>query len=157
MPGKSRFLKLELIENCKQTLKKQGQRGEIARRLQAIISADNYSISEVAKIYSVSRNTIANWIKSFEKSSEKGLCIKKGRGRKPIIDSIKAKEIKNMLDKNPNITIDKIKIFIMEKYNLKTSRSTIYRVIKKLGFAHITARPIHYKSNIQEQEIFKKN
>ena len=157
MPGKSTFLSRELLENCKKSLKTTGKTGRVAIKLQAIISAGRYSISEVSKVYGISRPTLTSWIKSFLNNKEAGLKIKIGRGRKKIIDQSKEQEIKQKIAIDPNITMKKIKIYIKKKYKIEVSISTIYRIVKRLGFSHITARPLHYKTEIKEQEKFKKN
>ena len=40
---------------------------------------------------------------------------------------------------------------------IEVSKSTIHRLIRKLGFSHITSRPIHHKQDKEKLEEFKKN
>jgi hypothetical protein len=55
----------QLVKLCKLELKKQGIRGENGRRLQAIISAKEHGIKQVAAIYNISRETLMRWINKF--------------------------------------------------------------------------------------------
>ena len=36
------------------------------------------------------------------------------------------------------------------------SKSTVHRLMKKLGFSHITARSVHYKQDKEKLKEFKK-
>ena len=58
MTLKSPYLNSEIISNSKSELQKIGRTGEIARRLNAIISSYNHSISDVARIYNTTNKTV---------------------------------------------------------------------------------------------------
>ena len=60
----------KLLERCKIALKQQGKTGEVARRLQAIISAKHHNVSKVALIFGVTRATMMKWIKDFDKEKD---------------------------------------------------------------------------------------
>jgi transposase len=65
--------------------------------------------------------------------------------------------IQKWLEKDPNLTIKKIRLLIKKEMKIEVSKSTIHRLIRKLGFSHITARPIHHKQDKEKLEEFKKN
>ena len=94
----------KLLERCKIALKQQGKTGEVARRLQAIISAKHHNVSKVALIFGVTRATMMKWIKDFDKESISGLTVKKGRGRKKIFNKHHEEKVLKIIQKNPNIT-----------------------------------------------------
>ncbi|MDR3155657.1 MAG: hypothetical protein LBT90_00950, partial [Holosporaceae bacterium] len=48
--------------------RKMGGNALVARKLEAIIAACSYGITEVAKIYDVTHKTLAFWIKNYTKS-----------------------------------------------------------------------------------------
>src|SRR5215510_4252831 len=43
-----------------------------------------------------------------------------------------------------------------EEFGLSVSDATIYRVLRKLGFSHVSARPKAYKQDAETMEVFKK-
>jgi len=45
---------------------------------------------------------------------------------------------------------------IEEKFDIKISKSSVHRLLIKLGFSHITGRAEHYKSDKSAQAEFKK-
>ena len=156
MAQKSKAISDNLYEQAKKGLKEAGRDGEAGRRLQAIISAKKHGITAVAKIYSITRATLMSWIRNFEKESLDGLSIKPGRGRKSKMNDEIREDARAMIKSNPNITIDHLRLKVMEKYDISIGRSTVHRLMKNLSFSYITPRPRHYKSDKDLQEDFKK-
>jgi len=156
MAGRSKAISDDLYEQAKISLKSLGRSGESGRRLQAIISAKHKSITSVASVYGITRGTLLSWIKSFKNESTAGLKIKPGRGPKRKIMPELEDEIKGIIQANPNITIDELRLQVIEKYKITPSRSTVYRLMKKLSFSYVTPRPRHYKAKTNLQEDFKK-
>ena len=156
MARKSKAISDALYDQAKKSLKEMGRSGEAGRRLQAIISAKTKGITAVSEVYGITRTTLMSWIRKFEKESTQGLSIKAGRGRKTKIGSESEPEIRKMIQENPNITIDELRIKITQKFGVTLGRSTVHRLMKKLSFSYITPRPRHYKSNVSLQEDFKK-
>lgn len=70
----------ELYNECKLELKKHGIRGEVGRRLQAIISAKEYGITKVAQIYRITRTTLMKWITRFKEGGVNAFKVRPGRG-----------------------------------------------------------------------------
>ena len=157
MKLKSPYLNSEIIFNSKSELQKIGRTGEIARRLNAIISSYNHSISDVARIYNTTNKTVRLWIKNFASYGIEGLIVKKGRGRKSIFDNKDLDKIRDILNNNPSITIDELSIKIKSIFNKDISKSCCHGYMIKCGFSYKTARKKHYKSNKEVQDEFKKN
>jgi transposase len=156
MAGKSKAISDDLLLKCQEALKRQGKEGEIGRRLQAIISAKTHGITKVAEVYGITRATLMRWIKFFEQGKEQGLVIKQGRGRKRLLSTEKAKAMLKIIKEKPNATTEQFMEMAKTKFNIKVSRSTMYRIIKRLGFSYITPRASHYLSNGNHKDDFKK-
>jgi transposase len=156
MTRRSKAISDELLEQAKTSLKELGRSGEAGRRLQAIISAKSKGIKAVAEVYGITRMTLMAWISKFQSELEQGLTIKSGRGRKRKIGAAAEEQIKSMIQEKPHITIQELRLKVMEKYEMDLSPSTIYRLIKRLNFSYITPRPRHYKAKQEQQEAFKK-
>jgi len=157
MPRISSAINEDLVLRCKIALKQQGKSGEVSRRLQAIISAKNHNISKVSSVFGITRATLFKWIKDFDKKSIDGLVVSKGRGRKKIFDGKSEDKIRKIIEKNPNITARLLQQTIEEEMAIKSGISTIYRLMKRLGFSYITPRKYHSKQNEDEVAKFKKN
>ncbi|WMT84051.1 helix-turn-helix domain-containing protein [Wolbachia endosymbiont of Listronotus oregonensis] len=135
----------EMVAACKAELKKYGIRGEIGRRLQAIISGKKYGISQVSKIYNISRETLMRWIRKFKHGGSKAFAVQAGRGVKPKLNCEQQEQIRNLIVKEgANLTAKKLQARIKKMFAIKVSESTARRLMKKLGFAYITPRPVPY-------------
>lgn len=146
-----------MVEACKAELKEQGIRGENGRRLQAIISAKEHGILEVAKIYNISRETLMRWISKFKQGGSKFFAVAAGRGRRYKLSSEYKLKIKGYIEKEgATLTSKQLQAKIKEDFDVDVSKATAYRVLKELGFSYITARPSHHKQNQALQEEFKK-
>ena len=146
----------DLYNSALEHLKELGGVGSKAIRLRAIVSAKEYGVGLVAKIFNVNSNTIRAWAKNFESKQLDGLEYIAGRGRKSKLSEIHVNEIAEQVRKDSSITIVKIVMKLKELYNVDTSRSAVHRVLKKLNFSHITGRPKHYKKDEKLVEEFKK-
>ena len=156
MANKTKAISDELFILAQSALKESGKSGDVGRKLQAIISAKAHGVRAVAKIFGVSRQSLMTWIKSFAAESENGLKIKSGRGRKRLINKEIEEIARNILQENPNTTIDHLQQILHNKHNVSASRATVHRMIKRLNLSYITPRPQHYKTDLATQEVFKK-
>lgn len=157
MPRKSPYLTESVYESSQSDLRSLGRTGEVSRRLNAIISSYNNSISEVAKIYNTTNKTIRLWIKNYKDHGIEGLSTSKGRGRKPILSPSDIEKVSVILSKNSSITIDNLRQLIESDLGKKVGKSTCHNVMRQCGYSYKTARKKHYKSNPEEQSDFKKN
>ena len=153
----SKAISDELLNFCQRELKKQGRRGENARRLQAIISAKKYGISEVAKIYNISRETLMRWISKVKTGGVGNFAVAPGRGRPSKLTKEQQLELQSYIEKQgAQLTTKKVQFFIKERFSIEISKATAHRFCKRLGFSYITPRPSHYKKSHSNQIEFKK-
>lgn len=157
MANKTKAISDDLYNLAQDALQKSTKSGDVGRKLQAIISAKTYGVRSVAKIFGVSRQTIMTWISNFAAESKEGLKIKSGRGRKLLISNDIANIAYDILQKNPNTTIDQLQQIIEDKHGVKAGRATVHRLMKRLNLSYITPRPQHYKTDLVAQDEFKKN
>lgn len=156
MKNKSKLLDQEVVEIATKELKKLGNYGYVSKKLSAVIAASKHSITEVAKVYNISRNTLGSWIKHIKSTGIENLKAPATRRRKQKIDEDKLKEIKDIIEVNPNITIAALKVKIEETCGIVIGKSTVHRIMHKLNYSYITPRPKHYKQNPSLVEEFKK-
>jgi transposase len=157
MPSTSKLLDDSVVLKAREGLKELGKSALISRKLQAIISAKTHGISKVATIYNITNKTLTFWIKSLKNGSLSDLSAKAKATRKPLIDDSVSAIIQKWLNEDSELTIKKVRLMIEKEMGIKTSKSTVHRLMQKLGFAHITARSVHYKQDKGKLEEFKKN
>jgi transposase len=156
MSRKSSYLDDELLRSAQEELRKLGKEVLIARKLSAIIAACQYSITEVAKIYNITRKTLLFWIKNFRDSKLEHLKAPPNRHRKSILDDSDRVILKNIIEENSQVTINFLVQKILEIRGKKIGKSSMHREIKRIGFSHITPRPQHYKQDLEKVKTFKK-
>ncbi len=154
----------------KETLKllkriyKESKYYQVRQRAHCIqLSYEGYKISELMKIFKVSRNTIYNWFNNWESCGLVGLYNHPGQGRKKIFNSAQQKIIKEWVKETPkNLRLVQEKI--KKKWGVAASKDTIKRVIKvvQMGWYRIKRRggggepvPEFYTRKVQELEKLK--
>lgn len=65
-----------------------------------LLSNEGYSPSSLAKLFDVRKHTVLDWFNVYESEGISGLVIKKGRGRKSILDSSIAEKVVELADGN---------------------------------------------------------
>ena len=156
MSRKSSYVSEELLKSAQSELKKIGKNALIARKLEAIIASCKYSITEVAKVYDVTRTTLLFWIKNFSVNKLENLKAPPNRHRKSILIDADREIIKKIIEENPQVTINFLVQKVKELLGKKISKSSMHTELKKMKFSHITPRPQHYKQDIEKVEAFKK-
>ena len=61
MAPSSKLLDDVVVEKAKIALKKIGKSALCARKLEAVISAKKHGITQVAKVYGITRTTLTSW------------------------------------------------------------------------------------------------
>lgn len=150
------FLTDEIVLSATEGLKKLGKAGLVARKLQAIIAAKKYGISKTADFYAVTKKTLIQWIKELKQESIEALEIQVGRGRKPLVTEAQEAEIKKWISENCNITINQLRLMILENMSINLSSATVHRIMQRLKFSYITPRPRHHKQDQNLKDEFKK-
>jgi transposase len=157
MPATSKLLDDSVFLQAAEGLKELGKSALMSRKLQAIISAKTHGISKVATIYNITNKTLTFWIKSLKNGSLSDLSPKAKATKKPLIDDRANKIVQKWLNEDSGLTIKKVRLRIKKEMGIVASKSTVHRLMKKPGLAHITARSVHYKQDKEKLEGFKKN
>lgn len=146
----------EVYKRALNQLSKITKDNRIAIRLRAIVSAKEQGVGIVAKVFNINPNTLRVWVKNFKDGDVNDLEYKYGRGRKSNIKNEDYDVIQEWIEKDSNLTINKIIRRLEKELNVKTSKSAVHRALKKLSLSYITPRPKHYKQDQIKQEEFKK-
>lgn len=136
---------------------------QVRQRALAIqLSYEGYKISELMKIFKVSRNTIYNWFNNWESCGLVGLYNHPGQGRKKIFNLGQQEIIKKWVKETPK-NLGLVQEKIQKEWGVTASKDTIKRVIKfvQMGWYRIKRRvggepvPEFYTRKIKELEELK--
>jgi transposase len=138
--------------------------GKIAQRLLAIIAAGHdRRLGEVAEVFRVTRQSVAQWIKAYKASGVSGLTDRpKGHRRKRL--SPKQEEIiQGWLERSEDAdgapihwTAETLQAAIGEAFAIQLGRTRVWQLMHAWGFRLKQPRPRHAKADAAAQEALKK-
>src|SRR5690606_11508583 len=127
MSSISKLLEEQVVEKAKTQLKTIGKSAVMSRKLEAIIAAKTHGISQVSKIYDISRTTLTLWIKHVKNGAIERLNAPAERKRKSKLNNEQRGKILEWIKADSQLTIKAIRIKIKDIFNIKVSKSTVHR------------------------------
>lgn len=157
---------IEAIQGSKENFKKLAKVETIpntrVRLLGLQMLKEGATFTAVASVLNVVYTTVKEWALRFINNGLNGLRDLPGRGKKQFFpmehkDAL-ALEIEKMQQqkKGGRVTGKEIKLLLEKKYNAHYGLGGTYKLLDKCKIVWITGRSKHPKSNLEEQEIFKK-
>jgi transposase len=135
------------------------------RRLLALAAVrDGRDREEAARIGGMDRQTLRDWVHAFNAHGPEGLINAKAPGPKPKLTAEQKAEFARIVETGPDLETDGVvrwrcvdlKRVINERFDVDLDEVSISRLLKQLGFSHISARPRHPEQEAQAIEAFKK-
>ena len=121
-----------------------------ARRLLAFAAIRDGMKREVAaRIGGMDRQTLRDWVHAFNERGIEGLVNRKAPGRVPKLSDVHRAEIKKLVEHGPDPEedgivrwrrVDLVRI-VNKRFGVTVDEDTMGRVLRKLGFSHVSARP----------------
>lgn len=138
--------------------------GKLSTQLRAIMAFEHNSAEHIADVFQVSTRSVFRWIHKFSNHGIEGLKDHpKGHYKSKLSDTQK-QQIKDWIKKGTNSkndiihwTLEKLKTEIYSEFSVEITTTALWKNLKKMGLTLKKPRPIHHKSNKEEQEAFKKN
>jgi len=136
-----------------------------ARRLLAIAAVlDGASRAEAAKVGGMDRQTLRDWVIRFNEHGPDGLINLASPGAPSKLDGEHRAFLARIVDEGPIPAIHGVVRWracdlimrLHEEFGISVSDDTVYRALKDLGFAHLSARPRAYKQDADTIAAFKK-
>jgi transposase len=121
-----------------------------ARRLLALAAVrDGMKRADAARIGGMDRQTLRDWVHAFNERGIDGLMNGKAPGRRPKLSLEHKAAIKDLVLKGPDPATDglvrwrcaDLARIVEERFGVCVGEDTIGRVLRELGFSHISARP----------------
>ena len=117
------------------------------------------------KAQNMDRQILRDWVHRYNEFGPEGLNNRPKSGRKVFLDESQLKVISDWLEKGPDPETDglvrwrvqDVKNKIQTNFGVKYSMEGTRRLMRRLGFRHVSPRPIHPKAKPKDQEKFREN
>jgi transposase len=111
------------------------------------------------------RQTLRDWVHRFNEQGPDGLINAKSPGRPSKLSAEQKEELRLLVETGPDPEKDLVvrwrcvdlKRVLEERFAVDLSEVSLGRVLKQLGFSHISARPQHPAQDAEAIAAFKKN
>jgi transposase len=135
------------------------------RRLLALAAAyDGASRAEAAAVGGMDRQILRDWAVRFNAEGPDGLIARKAPGAKPKLTPDQLTTLIRLIEDGPIAAVHGVVRWrlvdlagwIYDEYGVSLDTSRLGRILKKLGYAKLSARPRHHGQNEYALEDFKK-
>jgi len=136
-----------------------------ARRLLAIAAAyDGQGRTAAARIGAMDPQRLREWVHRFNTTGPEGLIDRKPAGAARRLSAEQEVELAALIEAGPDFARDGVvrwrcvdlRQVILTRWNITYHERTIGKLLRRLGFRHISARPRHLGQDPAQLEEFKK-
>ena len=136
-----------------------------SRRLLSLAAVrDGMDRGTAAKIGGMDRQTLRDWVHRFNASGPEGLFDNWTEGPEPRLSEDQLAAFGRIVEAGPDREVDGVvrwrrvdlKRIIAERFGVDFHPRYVGKLLKKLGFSHISARPLHPAQDERIVEAFKK-
>ena len=136
-----------------------------SRRLLSLAAVlDGMNRTEAARIGGMDRQTLRDWVHRFNGHGPDGLKDIWTKGNPPRLSAEQLAEFAQIVETGPDRAKDGVvrwrridlKRVIAERFGVVYHERTVGKLLKQLGFSHISARPRHPAQDERIVEAFKK-
>jgi transposase len=136
-----------------------------SRRLLSLAAVvEGMNRTEAARIGGMDRQTLRDWVHRFNEHGPEGLLDGWSKGPAPRLSAEQRAEIAQLVETGPDRTVHGVvrwrridlRRVIVERFGVAYHERTIGKLLKTLGFSHISARPHHPAQDARTIEAFKK-
>lgn len=136
-----------------------------ARRLLALaLVLEGASRGEAAKACGMDRQTLRDWVHRYNADGVAGLLDRPPPGRKPRLSVEQTAELARLVEDGPDRAAHGIvrwrrvdlREVIEQRFKVKLHERTVGKLLHKLGFRRLSARPRHPEVDLEAQAAFKK-
>jgi transposase len=136
-----------------------------SRRLLSLAAVkDGMSRTDAARIGGMDRQTLRDWVHRFNAQGLAGLLDHWSKGLPPRLSAAQQAELAQLVETGPDRAIDGVvrwrrvdlRRVILDRFGVAYHERTIGKLLKALGFSHLSARPRHPAQDGRVIEAFKK-
>jgi transposase len=136
-----------------------------ARRMLALASVlEGRSREAAARAAGMDRQTLRDWVHRFNAHGPNGLLDGWSKGPEPRLSAEQRAELAELVETGPDRAVHGVvrwrrvdlQRVIRERFGVAYHERTVGKLLKALGFSHISARPRHPAQDQRTIEAFKK-
>lgn len=135
------------------------------RMLSLALILEGAKRAEAALVGGMDRQTLRDWVRRFNAEGPEGLYSKQGPGPACRLSEAQQQELVAIIEAGPDLAEHGVVRFrlrdlcalVEERFGVTYGEQGLSKLIKKLGFRRISARPQHPKSDPEIQAEYKKN
>jgi len=136
-----------------------------ARRILSIAMVlEGHPRQLAAQAGAMDRQTLRDWVHRYNAHGLAGLVDQPRSGRPARLTEAQRAEVARWVNDGPDLKADGVvrwrcidlRARIASKFEVELHERSVGKLLDKLGFSSMSARPIHPKSEPEAQEIFKK-
>lgn len=142
-----------------------GKDANQSRRLLSIAAVlEGMSRADAARIGGMDRQTLRDWVHRFNERGPNGLRDNWVRSKPRRLTGTQQMELSQIVETGPDRTVEGVvrwrrvdlQRVIAERFGVAYHERTVGKLLKALGFSHVSARPRHPKQDMATVEAFKK-
>jgi transposase len=130
--------------------------------LAAVLAGMNRT--EAARIGGMDRQTLRDWVHRFNAHGPDGLLDSWSKGPEPRLSAEQRTEIMQLVETGPDKAVHGVvrwrridlQRVILDRFGVAYHERTIGKLLKALGFSHVSSRPRHPAQDASTIEAFKK-
>ena len=136
-----------------------------SRRMLALAFVlDGRSRTEAAGSCGMDRQTLRDWVHRYNEEGLVGLANRSLPGRKPMLSAEQMGELAELVEAGPDPEADRVIRWrridlchvVERRFGIRVAERTMGSILRRLGFAKLSARPRHPQSDPEAQELYKK-
>jgi len=137
---------------------------QVRRILALALVLDGRPRSEAAVLNGMDRQTLRDWVHRFNERGPDGLLDDRSKGSAPRLRADQQAELAHLVETGPDRVVHGVvrwrrvdlQRVIAERFGIHYHERTIGKILKALGFSHVSARPRHPDQDVKTIEAFKK-
>jgi transposase len=138
---------------------------EQVRRLLAIAAVyEGKSRADAAQVGAMDRQSLRDWVHRFNREGPAGLSNRKAPGAERRLTAAQEAELAALVEAGPDPARDGVvrwrcrdlQRVMLERWNVAYHENSIGRLLRRLGFRRLSARPRHLGQDPAAIEAFKK-
>jgi transposase len=138
--------------------------GQVRRLLAIAAVYEGKDRAAAAQIGAMDRQTLRDWVHRFNAEGPDGLIDRKPPGVKRRLTVAQEAELAQLIEDGPQVDRDGVVRWrcvdlqqqILTRWEVAYHERTIGKLLRRLGFRHLSARPRHLGQEPAELEAFKK-
>ena len=139
--------------------------GHVASRMFAIANVmEGLSREDAATHAGMERQSLRDWVHRFNAEGVAGLADRPRKGRPRRMHAGIEKAFCERVDKGPDTKTDKLvrwrrvdlQAWLKSEHTISYHERSIGKILKRLGYSHVSTRPVHPENDLEAMESFKK-